>query len=64
MATIKISILEKDGEEFELPVEMDLIAALNFVGFTGNAFNENLILTDYLFDILCDEDGNLLLGVI
>lgn len=64
MGTVKVAILEKDGVEYELPVEMDLLDALAFVGFTGNAFNENLILTDYFFDILCDEDGNLLLGVI
>lgn len=63
MGTVKVAILEKDGVEYEFPVEMDLIEALSFVGFSSSSFNENLILTDYFFDILCDEDGNLLLGV-
>lgn len=32
MGTIKISILEKDGEEFFNPTEMDLTSALSHVG--------------------------------
>lgn len=63
MGTIKISILEKDGEEFDVPTEIDLLTALSFVGFTGGVFNENLILTNQFFDILCDQFGNVLLGV-
>lgn len=63
MGTIKISILEKDGEEYDYPVEMDLLQALNFVGFTGSGFNENLILTNQNFDVLCDQFGNVLIGV-
>jgi len=31
MGTIKVAILEKDGEEYELPVEMDLSEALSFI---------------------------------
>lgn len=63
MGNLKISILEKDGEEFQFPVEMDLIEALSFVGFTGSGFNENLILVNQFFDVLCDQNGNVLIGV-
>ena len=63
MGSVKVAILEKDGEEYSFPVEMDLLAALSFVGFTGGSFNENLILTSNLFDVMCDQFGNVLLGV-
>jgi len=63
MGTIKISIIEKDGEEYDLPTEMDLLQALNHVGFTGSGFNENLILTNQNFEVLCDHLGNVLIGV-
>lgn len=63
MAQIKVAILEKDGEEFEVPVEMDLLDALNFIGFTGAGFNENRILVDQFFNVICDQNGNVLLGV-
>jgi hypothetical protein len=32
MGTIKVAILEKDGTEYQFPVEMDLNAALAYVG--------------------------------
>lgn len=63
MGNLKISILEKDGQEFDFPVEMDLVEALNYVGFTGAGFNENLILVNQFFEVLCDQNGNVLIGV-
>jgi hypothetical protein len=63
MGSVKVAILEKDGVEYDFPVEMDLIAALSFVGFTGGSFNENLILTNNFFEVICDQFGNVLLGV-
>lgn len=63
MGTVKIAILEKDGVDYDSPVEMDLLDALAFVGFSTSSFNENRILTDYNFDVICDEEGNVLLGV-
>lgn len=63
MGNIKVSILEIDGVELEYSQEMDLIEALNYVGFTGTGFNENLILVDELFRVLCDQNGNVLIGV-
>lgn len=35
MGTIKISILEQDGVDLDVATEMDLLAALNYIGFTG-----------------------------
>jgi len=61
MGTLKVSILEKDGEEYQFPVEMDLLQALAYVGFSG--FNEDRILVDEFFNVLCDQNGNVLLGV-
>lgn len=61
MGNLKIAILEKDGEEYQFPVEMDLIQALTYAGFSG--FNENLILVNQFFDVLCDQNGNVLIGV-
>lgn len=63
MGNLKISILEKDGQEFDFPVEMDLVEALNYAGFTGAGFNENLILVNQFFEVLCDQNGNVLIGV-
>lgn len=37
MGTIKISILEQDGVDYDYPVEMDLLTALAYVGFTGSS---------------------------
>lgn len=42
MATFKISILEKDGVEYGLPVEYDLATALSEVGFTGSSGNTQI----------------------
>lgn len=61
MGTLKVSILEKDGEEFEFPLEMDLLQAIAYSGFSG--FNEDRILVDEFFNVLCDQNGNVLLGV-
>lgn len=64
MGTLKISVLEQDGVDLDFEQEMDLLQAINYVGFTGSGFNENLILVDQNFDVLCDEKGNVLLGVL
>lgn len=63
MGNLKVSILEKDGVDYDFPVEMDLTEALNYVGFTGAGFNENLILVNQFFEVLCDQNGNVLIGV-
>ena len=63
MGNVKVAILEIDGVELEYSQEMDLVQALNYVGFTGAGFNENLILVDQFFNVLCDQNGNVLIGV-
>ncbi len=61
MPTFKIVISEKDGVEYEYPVEYDLLQALNELGF--DSFNEDLILCNEIFENLFDNEGNILLGV-
>lgn len=63
MGTIKISILEIDGQELDYNQEMDLQLALDHIGFTGSGFDVDLILTGYEFEVLTDQDGNVLTGV-
>lgn len=63
MGTIKIAILEIDGQEFDYSQEMDLQLALDHIGFTGGGSDVDLILTGYEFEILVDQDGNVLTGV-
>jgi len=63
MGTLKVSILEKDGVDYDYPIEMDLLEALNFIGFTGSGFDENLLLVNENFTVICDHLGNVLKGV-
>jgi len=62
MPYIKIAILEKEGEEFGGPVELDLLEALNFINFTGASFDENKILVNHKDEVLNDHNGNVLIG--
>lgn len=63
MGTIKIAILEIDGQELDYSQEMDLQLALDHIGFAGGGSDVDLILTGYEFEILVDQDGNVLTGV-
>lgn len=36
MGSLKISILEQDGVELDVPTEIDLLTALSYVGFNGS----------------------------
>lgn len=60
MGTVKIAILEKDGVEYDTSVEMDLIAALDFVGFTGTPFDIDKILTGDEGQVLSNQYGNVI----
>jgi len=63
MGTVKISVLEVDGVEYDTVTEMDLLSALSHIGFSQNGFSEDLILCDETFNSLYDQDGNILIGV-
>ena len=63
MGTLKIAILEIDGQELDYSQEMDLQLALYHIGFTGGGSDVDLILTGYEFEILVDQDGDVLTGV-
>jgi hypothetical protein len=68
MPTLKITILEKDGVEYDYPTEMDLASALTFIGFTGGisgggaTFNEDSLAVDYDGNVVTDCNGNIVRG--
>ncbi len=56
MGTIKVAILEKDGEEFDAPTEFDLEAAIVYIGH--NNFSYKRIASDKT--ILIPEDQQMI----
>jgi len=58
MASFRVLLGEKDGEEFSMPVEFDLLQALLLLGVGAIDFDK--ILTDNFFDVLVDNDGNVI----
>jgi hypothetical protein len=58
MASFKVTILEKDGVEFDYPTEYDLSQAITELGFSN--FDENLLLCDQFGDVISDYEGNVL----
>ena len=43
MGTIKVSVLEQDGAELDVPTEMDLLGALDYVGAANGVGTPNLL---------------------
>ena len=62
MGTIKISITEKDGEEYDYAVEMDLASALNYIGIDLSGSIQKELLVDKNFNILFSKDYRTLEG--
>lgn len=64
MPSFKVAILEKDGVEYDLATEYDLYTALIQLGFStsgiGGTFDENKLLSDDSFELLMDDEGNVL----
>lgn len=56
MGTVKVAILEKDGVEYELPVEMDLLEAISFAGYSPEKnFSIKKVTTDKIITIPSDQ---------
>lgn len=60
MGSIKVGVLEIDGSELEYLTEMDLVQALNHVGYNPTGYDEDRILTGWDSQVLVDFNGNVL----